>query len=122
MTVPFKVNLTDKVAVVTGGGGVLGSYFAKALAECGAKVAIMDLNQEPADKVAAEINEAGGKAIGVAANVLDKEAIEKAREIILKEFGTVDILLNGAGRKQSKRINRKMNSMMEEAVKNNPRA
>ena len=70
MTVPFKVDLTDKVAVVTGGGGVLGSYFAKALAECGAKVAIMDLNQEPADKVAAEINEAGGKAIGVAANVL----------------------------------------------------
>ena len=53
MTVPFKVDLTDKVAVVTGGGGVLGSYFAKALAECGAKVAIMDLNQEPADKVAA---------------------------------------------------------------------
>ncbi len=97
MAVPFKVDLTDKVAVVTGGGGVLGSYFAKALAECGAKVAIMDLNQEPADKVAAEINEAGGKAIGVAANVLDKEAIEKAREIILKEFGTVDIPLNGAG-------------------------
>ncbi len=56
MTVPFKVDLTDKVAVVTGGGGVLGSYFAKALAECGAKVAILDLNQEPADKVAKEIN------------------------------------------------------------------
>ena len=52
MTVPFKVDLTDKVAVVTGGGGVLGSYFAKALAECGAKVAILDLNQEPADRVA----------------------------------------------------------------------
>ena len=82
MTVPFKVDLTGKVAVVTGGGGVLGSYFAKALAECGAKVAIMDLNQEPADKVAAEINAAGGTAIGVAANVLDKEAIEKAKEII----------------------------------------
>ena len=43
MAVPFKVDLTGKVAVVTGGGGVLGSYFAKALAECGAKVAIMDL-------------------------------------------------------------------------------
>ena len=107
MTVPFKVDLTDKVAVVTGGGGVLGSYFAKALAECGAKVAIMDLNQEPADKVAAEINEAGGKAIGVAANVLDKEALEKAREIIVKEFGTVDILSKWCRRKQSKRINRR---------------
>ena len=97
MTVPFKVDLTDKVAVVTGGGGVLGSYFAKALAECGAKVAILDLNQEPADKVANEINQAGGKAIGVAANVLDREALEAAREIVEKEFGTCDILLNGAG-------------------------
>lgn len=97
MSVPFKVDLTGKVAVVTGGGGVLGSYFAKALAECGASVAILDLNQEPADKVANEINAAGGKAIGVAANVLDKEALEKAREIVEKELGTCDILLNGAG-------------------------
>lgn len=84
MTVPFKVDLTNKVAVVTGGGGVLGSYFAKALAECGAKVAILDLNQEPADRVANEIKEAGGQAIGVAANVLDREALEKAKEIVEK--------------------------------------
>lgn len=97
MTVPFKVNLTDKVAVVTGGGGVLGSYFAKALAECGAKVAVLDRTKESADEVAAEINKAGGKSIGVGANVLDKGELEKARDIILKEFGTVDILLNGAG-------------------------
>lgn len=97
MTVPFKVDLTGKVAVVTGGGGVLGSYMSKALAECGASVAIMDLNQEPADKVANEIKAAGGKAIGVAANVLDREALEKAREIIEKELGVVDILINGAG-------------------------
>ena len=97
MTVPFKVDLTNKVAVVTGGGGVLGSYFAKALAECGAKVAILDLNQEPADKVADEIKAAGGQAIGVAANVLDREALEKAREIVEKELGACDILLNGAG-------------------------
>jgi NAD(P)-dependent dehydrogenase (short-subunit alcohol dehydrogenase family) len=97
MTVPFKVDLTNKVAVVTGGGGVLGSYFCKALAECGAKVAVLDLHQEPADKVAAEINAAGGQSMGVAANVLNREALEKAREIIEKEFGTCDILLNGAG-------------------------
>ncbi|MFN3367721.1 MAG: SDR family NAD(P)-dependent oxidoreductase [Exiguobacterium mexicanum] len=97
MTVPFKVDLTDKVAVVTGGGGVLGSYFAKALAECGAKVAIIDLHQEPADRIAAEITKAGGRAIGVAANVLDKEALEAARDVIRDELGTVDILLNGAG-------------------------
>ena len=119
MAVPFKVDLTDKVAVVTGGGGVLGSYFSKALAECGAKVAIMDLNQEPADKVAAEINEAGGKAIGVAANVLDKEALETAREIIVKEFGTVDILLNGAGGNNPKGSTED-EFYDAEAVKNNP--
>ena len=119
MTVPFKVDLTGKVAVVTGGGGVLGSYFAKALAECGAKVAILDLNQEPADKVAAEINEAGGTAIGVAANVLDKEAIEKAREIIERELGTCDILLNGAGGNNPKGSTEDEFYDAEE-VKNNP--
>lgn len=97
MSVPFKVDLNEKVAVVTGGGGVLGSYFAKALAECGASVAILDLRQEPADQVAKEIVEAGGKAIGVAANVLDKESLLHAKEIVEKELGEVDILLNGAG-------------------------
>ena len=55
------------------------------------------LNQEPADRVAKEINEAGGKAIGVAANVLDREALEAARDIVEKELGTCDILLNNAG-------------------------
>lgn len=97
MTVPFKVDLSGKVAVVTGGGGVLGAYFCKALAECGAKVAVMDLNQEPAEKVAAEINEAGGTAIGVAGNVLERESLDKAKVVIEKELGTCDILINGAG-------------------------
>lgn len=97
MTVPFKVDLTNKVAVVTGGGGVLGSYFAKALAECGAKVAILDRSQESADRVANEINQLGGKAIGVAADVLERESLENARTIVESEFGTCDILLNGAG-------------------------
>jgi NAD(P)-dependent dehydrogenase (short-subunit alcohol dehydrogenase family) len=119
MAVPFKVDLTGKVAVVTGGGGVLGSYFSKALAECGAKVAIMDLHQEPADKIAKEINEAGGTAIGVAANVLDKEALEQAREIIVKELGTVDILLNGAGGNNPKGSTED-EFYDAEAVKNNP--
>ena len=77
------------------------------------------LNQEPADKVAAEINEAGGKAIGVAANVFDKEALESAREIIVKEFGTVDILLNGAGGNNPKGSTED-EFYDAEAVKNNP--
>lgn len=97
MTVPFKVNLTNKVAAVTGGGGVIGSYFAKALAECGAKVAILEREQEKAERVAKEINDAGGHAIGISANVLDKEALEKAKEAVIEKLGTVDILINCAG-------------------------
>lgn len=95
--VPFNVNLKGKVAVVTGGGGVLCSAFAKALAECGASVAVLDLNHESAQKVAQEITNAGGKAIGVSANVLEKESLINAREKIEKTFGVCDILLNGAG-------------------------
>ena len=74
MKLPFKIDLKDKVAVVTGGGGVLCGVFAKAIAACGAKVAILDLRKEAADKVADEIVASGGIAIGVAANVLEKES------------------------------------------------
>jgi len=119
MSVPFKVDLNGKVAVVTGGGGVLGSYFAKALAECGANVAILDLRQESADQVSKEINEAGGKAIGVAANVLDKESLLQAKDIVEKELGEVDILLNGAGGNNPKGSTDD-ERYDAEAVKNNP--
>lgn len=97
MNLPFKIDLSNKVAVVTGAGGVLCSNFAKILGECGAKVAVMDLRKEKADEVAEEINRAGGKAIGVGANVLEKESLEAARALINKELGTCDILINGAG-------------------------
>jgi NAD(P)-dependent dehydrogenase (short-subunit alcohol dehydrogenase family) len=97
LVIPFKVDLSNKVAVITGGGGVIGSYFAKALAECGAKVAVLGRNQAPVYRVANEIKEVGGRAIGVVANVLDREALEKAREIVEKELGTCDILINSAG-------------------------
>lgn len=97
MNVPIKINLENKVCVVTGGGGVLCSAFAKALAECGAKVAILDLRVENAQKVANDITKAGGQAIGVEANVLVKESLETARQTVLNTFGTCDILLNGAG-------------------------
>ena len=70
---------------------------ADALAECGAKVAILALGQEACDNKAKEINEKGGIAIGIEANVLDKESLRKAHEVILNEFGPVDILINGAG-------------------------
>jgi len=97
MSVPFKVDLTNEVAVVTGAGGVLCSGFAKALAECGAKVAVADLRVEAAQKVADEINAAGGTAIAVEMNVLKKESIEAAQAAIHEKFGPVTILLNGAG-------------------------
>ncbi len=97
MKIPFNIDLENKIAVVTGGGGILCSAFAKALAQCGAKTAILDLNKEKADIVADEINKNGGTAIGIAANVLEKESLENARKIVNKELGTCDILINGAG-------------------------
>ena len=95
--VPFQIDLSDKVAVVTGGGGILCSSFAKALAECGAKVAVLDLNKEAADKVANEIKQDGGEAIGISANVLQKESMEQAKQEVEEAFGVCSILINGAG-------------------------
>ena len=97
MKLPFEIDLKDKVAVVTGGGGILCSAFAKTIAMCGAKVSVLDLNEDAAKKVADEINENGGTAIGIGTNVLEKESLENAKSIINEKFGTVDILLNGAG-------------------------
>jgi NAD(P)-dependent dehydrogenase (short-subunit alcohol dehydrogenase family) len=90
-------NLKGRVAVVTGGGGVLCGDFAKTLAKQGVKVAVLDLNEEAAQKVADEINADGGVAIAVGCNVLEKESMEKARELVNEKLGTCDILLNGAG-------------------------
>jgi NAD(P)-dependent dehydrogenase (short-subunit alcohol dehydrogenase family) len=95
--VPYQVELKGKVAVITGGGGVLCSGFAKVLAAAGAKVAVLDLREEAAKAVAAEIVKEGGVAIGLAANVLDKASMEAAHQAVLKELGPCDILLNGAG-------------------------
>ena len=94
---PFHIDLTGKVAVVTGGSGVLCSGFAKALGACGASVAVIGRNLEKAQKVADEIIAEGGKAMGISADVLDKSALESARQQILDAFGTCDILINGAG-------------------------
>ena len=90
-------NLKGRVAVVTGGGGVLCGDFAKTLAKQGVKVAVLDLNEAAAQKVADEIVADGGVAIAVGCNVLEKESLENARAIINEKLGTCDILLNGAG-------------------------
>lgn len=97
MKLPFDVDLKGKTAVVTGGGGVLCGAFAKAIAACGAKVAILDLRKESADKVAEEIVKDGGIAMGVAANVLEKESLLAAKKEVNDKYGKVDILINGAG-------------------------
>ena len=90
-------NLKGRVAVVTGGGGVLCGDFAKTLAKQGVKVAVLDLNEVAAQAVADEIVADGGVAIAVGCNVLEKESMENARAIINEKLGTCDILLNGAG-------------------------
>jgi NAD(P)-dependent dehydrogenase (short-subunit alcohol dehydrogenase family) len=90
-------DLTSKVAVVTGAGGALCGEMAKALGAAGAKVAVLDLSEEAAQKVADEINKAGGMALVVKCSVLDKRQLEDARKKIKEKLGTVDILINGAG-------------------------
>lgn len=93
----LDTDLSGKVAVVTGAGGVLCSYFAKVLARAGAKVALLDLNEEAAKTFADEITEEGGIAKAYSCNVLNKEICEKVASDILADFGPCDILVNGAG-------------------------
>lgn len=97
MSVPFRVDLSGKTAVVTGGGGVLCSCFAEALGECGAKVAVLDLSLEAADVVAKRICANGGTAQAFVCNVLEKESILAACDAVIAAFGNIDILINGAG-------------------------
>jgi len=93
----LNTDLTGKVAVVTGAGGVLCSAFAKVLARAGAKVALLDRNYENANKFAEEINAEGGCAKAYACDVLDKDVCYAVADEVLKDFGPCDILLNGAG-------------------------
>ncbi len=97
MKLPLNVDFSGKVAVVTGAGGVLCGMFAKALASCGAKVAVLDLNPTAAGKVADEITADGGTAKAYTCNVLEKASLEECHEAVLADFGPCDILLNGAG-------------------------
>lgn len=94
MKLPFRINLSGKVAVITGAGGVICSEFAKALAECGAKVALLDINYDQAKKYAEEIGE---NALAVRCNCLDKNSIAEAEKTVTEAWGVADILINGAG-------------------------
>ena len=93
----LNTDLTGKVAVVTGAGGVLCSAFAKVLARAGAKVALLDLNEEAAGKFAAEITAEGGVAKAYKCNVLDKDNCYAVADAVAADLGPCDILINGAG-------------------------
>jgi NAD(P)-dependent dehydrogenase (short-subunit alcohol dehydrogenase family) len=109
---------SNKVAVITGGGGVLCSTMATALAERGAKIAVLDLRVENAQRVADEITKAGGTAIGVAANVLDIISLKEAHEKVVSTLGKCDILINGAGGNHPKGTTSK-NFLLEEDLTSN---
>ena len=94
MKLPFKVDLSDKIIAVTGAGGVICGEFARALAACGAKVALLDINFDAAKKIADEIGE---NAIAVRCDCLNKDSIIAAKENIEESFGKVNFLINGAG-------------------------
>ena len=89
--------LQDQIAVITGGGGILCGAMSKGLAKAGAKVMVLDLLEAAAQKVAEEIRREGGQAFAFQADALDKKSLEKVCEEVVKKFGRVDILINGAG-------------------------
>ena len=90
-------DIKDKVIVITGAGGVLCGTMAAALAKAGAKIAVLDIIEAAAGKVAEKIKSGRGKSIAIKCNVLDKASLESAKKKINSEFGKIDILINGAG-------------------------
>jgi NAD(P)-dependent dehydrogenase (short-subunit alcohol dehydrogenase family) len=93
----LSFNLSGKVAVITGGAGILCSAMSKGLAEAGAQIAVLDLDEAGAKGVATEIEAMGGSAYGVSVDVLNKASLKNACSEVLAHFGRVDILVNGAG-------------------------
>ena len=90
-------SLANKVAVITGAGGVLCGAIAQALAGQKVRVAVLDLLPEAAQKVVKKIETDGGEAVAVAANVLDRDSLQAAQKKVLERFGQIDFLINGAG-------------------------
>ena len=97
MILPMKPDLKGEVAVVTGGAGVLCSSFCRALAACGAKVAILGRTSEKVEALAADIRLSGGEAMGLTADVTDLESLKAARKKLINTLGPCSILVNGAG-------------------------
>jgi NAD(P)-dependent dehydrogenase (short-subunit alcohol dehydrogenase family) len=116
----YNFDLKEKVAVVTGAAGILCSVISRGLAKKGVKVALLDINIESAEKIATQINENGGDALALKVNVLDKESVGSAKDKVLEKFGTIDILINGAGGNKEEATtgeNRLFFDMPEEVLK-----
>lgn len=114
------ISIKGSIAVVTGGAGILCAEMAKGLAEHGVKIALLDIMEDKAKLVADEINETGGEAIALGCNVLQKESIEQAAKTVLEHYGTIDILINGAGGNKADATTSDVKTffdMPEEAVK-----
>ena len=94
---PLNVDYTGKVVVVTGAGGLICGAMARAFAQSGAKVAALDLNEEAVKKLADELKSEGYICEGYKANVLEAEDLEEVHKAVLRDLGTCDILVNGAG-------------------------
>jgi NAD(P)-dependent dehydrogenase (short-subunit alcohol dehydrogenase family) len=92
-----KFSIKDKVAVITGAGGVLGGSIAKSLGQMGAKIVVLDIRQENIDSRVHEIKAAGGRAIGLLCNVLEKSSLENTAKKIIETWASIDILINCAG-------------------------
>ncbi len=90
-------DLSGRVAAITGGGGILCGTMGRTLGQLGAQVALLDVRQDAAQAVADDIVAAGGQAIGVQVDVMDRPSIEAAAQVVLDTYGRVDILINGAG-------------------------
>lgn len=107
-------NLRGKVAVVTGGGGILCGAMARELGRLGVKVAVLNRSEDKALKVADEINQAGGTALGIACNVLDQTSVLAAQAVITEKFGPCDILINGAGGNDPRGVTSKETLQLED--------
>ncbi len=93
----MQIKLDHKVAVVTGGSGIIGSEICLALSACGAKIAVLGRTEHKVKKVVGEIEQRGGETLGLTVDLLDKNSLQKAAEIVTGRWGQVDLLINAAG-------------------------
>ena len=95
--IPFHVDLSGRVALVTGGNGGIGGMFCRALAACGARVIVLGRNLERCEQVAGEIVAGGGEADAISADVTDEAAMLRVKEEVERRYGKLNILINAAG-------------------------